>query len=163
MVALQLEHAVLDRSACAASRLQSLPQRSQRRIVESQAPHHSHGLAAAARRLATNANDAVALARRFRNRGADACRERLAAGRAHPPAVGRIDKTAVPRCLAHESILDGSAVVAWQLLVLAMVLSLLGGCAASTRTIVNEKASAEVKAKSFKDDKEILFIPASTC
>ena len=55
--------------------------------------------------------------------------------------------------------LQHPAVVAWHLLLLAMVLSLLGGCAASTRTIVNDKASAEVKAKSFKDHKEVLFIP----
>jgi serine protease Do len=39
------------------------------------------------------------------------------------------------------------------------VLAALGGCAASTQTIVNDKASAEIKAKSYRDYKEILFIP----
>lgn len=36
---------------------------------------------------------------------------------------------------------------------------LLTGCAASTQVFVNEKASAEVKAKSYKEYKEILFVP----
>jgi serine protease Do len=42
---------------------------------------------------------------------------------------------------------------------LAVVLALLAACSASTRLVHNEKASPQVRAKSFKDYKEILFIP----
>lgn len=42
---------------------------------------------------------------------------------------------------------------------LASLALLLGGCAASTQLVHNDKASAEVKARSFKSYKEVLLIP----
>jgi serine protease Do len=42
---------------------------------------------------------------------------------------------------------------------LASLALLLGGCAASTQLVHNDKASAEVKARSFKSYKEVLLVP----
>src|SRR5664279_5752637 len=108
MVALQFDHGILDCATRATCRLQPFAQRSHCRLVEVKAADHGYRLAGPAGCLATDANDAVALTRGLGKRGTFACRERLSAGRAHPPAVGRIDKTAVTCCLAHEAILDGS-------------------------------------------------------
>jgi serine protease Do len=60
--------------------------------------------------------------------------------------------------MAHKSIHARTMTMPLSLLLLSAAL-ILGGCASSTQLITNEKASETVKAKSFKNYKEVLLIP----
>ncbi len=92
MVALQLDHPILDGSARTAGRAQLLAQQGHRNRIERQPPDQGHALAAPAPGLARHAHHAVACGR---GPGlADALRECPPAFGTHASGIGRVHKAA---------------------------------------------------------------------